>query len=200
MPEMRGCLRSNDSIRAAALGVLLPALLLLAGCSYFRPRDAQRQPYRKLGPSVAYELIRDNPEMLILDLRTPEEYDGETGHLRRAQNIPLERLPYRLLEISSYRGETFLVYCRADNCGDQAIAVLLSSGFENAILMDGGIDAWIRAGFKTVLPATVAGRLPQSPMRPLKPGEKARPVPEVETPELPPPPPPPPLLRGAAAS
>ena len=198
MPEMRGCLRSNDSVRAAALGVLLPALLLLAGCSYFRPRDAQRQPYRKLGPSVAYELIRDNPEMLILDLRTPEEYDGETGHLRRAQNIPLERLPYRLLEISSFRGETFLVYCRADNCGDQAIAVLLSSGFENVILMDGGIDAWIHAGFKTVLPAAAAGRLTPSPVRPLKPGEKSRPVPEVETPELPPPPPP--LLRGAAAS
>ena len=107
-----------------------------------------------------------------------------------------------MLEISSYRPETFLVYCRPDPCGDQAIAVLLSSGFENAILMDGGIDAWIRAGFKTVLPVAAAGRLTQgqSPMRPLKPGEKARPVPEVETPELPPPPPPPPILRGSAAS
>ncbi len=180
--------------------VPLLVLLLPAGCSYLRPRDAQRQPYRKLSPPVAYELIRDNPDMLILDLRTPEEYNGETGHLRRAQNIPLERLPYRILEISSYRGETFLVYCRADTCGDQAIAVLLSSGFENAILMDGGIDAWIHAGFKTVLPAAAAGRLTPSPVRPLKPGEKPRPVPEAETPELPPPPPPPPILRGAAAS
>ena len=188
--------------RTIPLLVLLLVLLLPGGCSYLRPRDAQRQSYRKLSPPVAYELIRDNPDMLILDLRTPEEFNGETGHLRRAQNIPLEKLPYRLLEISSYRPETFLVYCRPDPCGDQAIAVLLSSGFENAILMDGGIDAWIRAGFKTVLPVAAAGRLTQgqSPMRPLKPGEKARPVPEVETPELPPPPPPPPILRGAAAS
>ena len=30
----------------------------------------------------------------------------------------------------------------------------LASGFENVILMDGGIEEWIREGFKTVLPAT----------------------------------------------
>ncbi|HEX3555148.1 MAG TPA: rhodanese-like domain-containing protein [Thermoanaerobaculia bacterium] len=188
--------------RRTILLLVLPLILLLPGaCSYLRPRDAQRQSYRKLGPPVAYELIRDNPDMLILDLRTPQEYNGETGHLQRAQNIPLERLPYRLLEISSYRPETFLVYCRPDGCGDQAIAVLLSSGFENVILMDGGIDAWIRSGFKTVLPAAAAGQRTQSqtPMRPLKPGEKPRPAPEVETPELPPPPPPPPIRRGSAA-
>lgn len=169
------------------------ALLVLGGCSYFRRGQRKADPYRKLSPPVAYELIRDNPEMLVIDLRKPEEYNGETGHIRRARNIPVDLLPYRLLEISAYREETFLVYCRADPCGAEGVADLRSSGFENVILMDGGIDAWIRAGFKTVLPQGIAGQAPQRPLKPLKPGEKSRPVPEVEVPEktpLPPPPPP----------
>lgn len=171
---------------------LVLGLLLLAGCSYFhRSRGHKVDPYRKLSPPVAYELIRDNPEMLILDLRKPGEYNGESGHLRRARNIPVDRLPYRLLEITSYRDETFLVYCRGgDPCGAEGIADLRSSGFENVILMDGGIDAWIRAGFKTVLPASIAGQINQRPLMPLKPGEKSRPVPEIEVPEVPLPPPP----------
>jgi rhodanese-related sulfurtransferase len=170
--------------------LILPVLvvLLFAGCSYFHRSRGKVDPYRKLSPAVAYELIRDNPEMLVLDLRKPEEYNGETGHLQRARNIPVDRLPYRLLEISAYREETFLVYCRADPCGAEGVAGLRSSGFENVMLMDGGIEAWIRAGFKTVLPQGVAGRVNQGPLMPLKPGEKPRPVPEP--PEVPQPPPP----------
>jgi rhodanese-related sulfurtransferase len=167
------------------------ALLLLGGCSYFHRSRGKVDPYRKLGPPVAYELIRDNPEMLVIDLRTPQEFNGETGHLRKALNIPVDRLPYRLLELSAYREETFLVYCRADPCGAEGVADLRSSGFENVILMDGGIEAWIRLGFKTVLPAGTAGAVIRGPLMPLKPGEKPRPVPEIETPEVPLPPPPP---------
>jgi rhodanese-related sulfurtransferase len=162
-------------------------VLLLAGCSYFRRGRSKSDPYRKLSPPVAYEMIRDNPEMLVIDLRTPQEYNGETGHLLRARNIPVDRLPYQLLEISAYRDETILVYCRADSCGGEGVADLRSSGFENAILMAGGIEAWIRAGFKTVLPQGAAGKVNQGPRMPLKPGEKPRPV---ETPDVPLPPPP----------
>jgi len=172
--------------------VLLLAVLLLPGCSYLRRRKAAGPPYRKLSPPVAYELIRDNPGMLVLDLRPPQEFDGATGHLRGSTNIPLQRLPYRLLEISSYREETFLVYCRADDCGAQGMSILLSSGFENAILMDGGIDSWIRSGFRTVLPQSALGRPApaadgKGPIQPLRPGETDKPAPEVDVPQVPPP-------------
>ncbi|HSS76922.1 MAG TPA: rhodanese-like domain-containing protein [Thermoanaerobaculia bacterium] len=163
------------------------AVLLIAGCSYLHRGRGKVDLFRKLSPPVAYELIRDNPEMLVIDLRTPQEYNGETGHIQRARNIPLDRLPYQLLEISAYRDETFLVYCRADSCGADGVANLRSSGFENVILMAGGIESWIRAGFKTVLPKAVAGRVTQAPVMPLKPGEKPRPT---ETPDVPLPPPP----------
>ena len=184
-------MRGPDCHAPPRWAALLLVLLLAGGCSYFhRGKAGDRPSYHELSPSVAYEMIRDNPGMLVLDLRPPQEFDGPTGHLRGATNVPLERLPYRLLELASYRQETFLIYCRTgDDCGQKGMEVLLSSGFEFAILMDGGIDGWIRSGFRTVLPRAIAGRgaPPGGAMRPLTPAETQQPSDEVDIPRVPPP-------------
>lgn len=136
-----------------AFALLLLGSVLLPGCRSFRNRE--RPPFRKITPPVAFEVLRDNPDILVVDLRTRQEFLGETGHIYSARNIPLERLPERMLEIAPFRNDTFLVYCReGDSCGEEGMAILVSSGFENAILIEGGIDGWIRYGFRTVLPAT----------------------------------------------
>lgn len=178
----------RSSVLLVLLLLVLPAF---AGCSLFR-RKGDRPAYRKLTPPVAYEMMRDSPDLLIVDLREPGAFNGETGHVRRAQNIPLERLPYRLLEISTFRDETFIVYCDTPSCAEEGMNILVSSGFENAVLMDGGIDQWIRDGFKTVLPTEAAGRTGTNGaggerLRPLRPGEEKA-VPETDMPPSPPPP------------
>lgn len=177
---------------AAALGT---ALALAFGCASGQPRK-DRFPYRKLRPPLAYEMMRDSPDMLILDLRTPEEFNGPEGHVRRAQNIPLVELERRLPELSAFRDDTFIVYCEDDACADKGVAYLRSQGFEGGVLLEGGIDGWIRSGFRTVLPPRMVGksgrRAPSDsagPLRPLRPGEKPTvPAPEIDVPQGPPPP------------
>ncbi len=147
--------------------LVLLGLLLLAGCRMFRHRE--RPPFRRIRPPVAFEVLRDSPDVLVLDLRSRDEFLGDTGHIFRARNVPLERLTERLGEIEPFRDDTFLVYCRGnDTCGEKGMAILVSSGFENAMLVEGGIDGWIRAGFRTVLPEgptgqSGAGSLPPPP-------------------------------------
>ncbi|HKV13375.1 MAG TPA: rhodanese-like domain-containing protein [Thermoanaerobaculia bacterium] len=174
--------------RLPALLVLILVFTAFAGCSLFR-RKGDRPVYRKLTPPVAYEMMRDSPDMLIIDLRAAAAFNSETGHVRQARNIPLERLPYRLLEISTFRDETFIVYCDVPVCAEEGMNILISSGFENAVLMDGGIDQWIKEGFKTVLPTETAGRTGAEGerLRPLRPGEE-KPAADTETPSSPPPP------------
>ena len=141
--------RSLLSVGALLLGVCE----LASGCRSFRNRE--RPPFRKVSPAVAFEVLRDSPDILVIDLRTRQEFLGDTGHIYQARNIPLNRLPDRLVEIAAFREDTFLVYCRGDDsCGEEGMAILMSSGFENAILIDEGIDGWIRFGFRTMLPAT----------------------------------------------
>jgi rhodanese-related sulfurtransferase len=153
--------RLTRPTRAAGLLLLavflLPLLPGLAGCRTIKARAAaraaSRPAYRTLSPAVAYAMTLDAPDVLILDLRNPQEFQSETGHLRNARNIPLERLPYRMVELSGYRDDTLLVYCRGndDTCGPEGMAILVASGFQDAMLIDGGIDRWIHDGFKTVL-------------------------------------------------
>jgi rhodanese-related sulfurtransferase len=144
--------------RTLALTALLAVTLLaLPGCAMLRRRAAHRPRFARVSPPIAYEMIRDSPGVMIIDLRSPQAFNGDTGHLFRAHNIPLDRLPYRLLEISPFRDDTFLVYCDTPTCAEEGMAILISSGFEDAVLVDGGIDAWIEKGFRTVLPGDLAG-------------------------------------------
>jgi rhodanese-related sulfurtransferase len=144
------------AVSLLACGVLATASL--GGCAtikrWLEARKAHRAAFRVITPAVANEIVRDTPEVVILDLRGPEEFQGPKGHLRNAMNLPLARLPYRLLEIRSYRGETFLVYCDSDQCGTTGMKILQDSGFQDAILIEGGIDAWIRSGFGTFVRAS----------------------------------------------
>jgi rhodanese-related sulfurtransferase len=165
-----------------------------AGCSsvtrWLEARNARKPPFRAVSPPVANEIVRDAPDVFILDLRSPEEFQGPKGHLRNAVNIPLARLPYRLLELRGYRGETFLVYCASDPCGRAGMRILVEdSGFEDAILIAGGIDGWIRSGFPTFVRAS---RL-QPPNARVKAPRHPELVPESHKPmdELPVVPPPP---------
>lgn len=198
-------MRSRTPWLAAGLAAGV-ALSVLAACASSgaapepvrkeRSERSARPPYRRLRPPVAYEMMRDTPDLLILDLRPASEFNGPTGHLRRAQNIPLAELPQRWSELNPFRDDTFLVYCHDDPCAQQGLTQLREHGFDGAVLLVGGIDAWIRAGFRTVLPPGVIGRPGRSPapqvdaagvLRPLRPNEKAVHPPD-DVPQGPPPP------------
>lgn len=131
----------------------LALLLTLPGCLLFRSGDdgEPRQPiFRKVTAPVAFTMMRDSPEMPVLDVRPTEEFHGELGHVKGALSMSLEELEERLVEISFLRGQTFLVYCRSDECDPRVLELLDANGFEDAVLLHGGIEAWVEAGFGTV--------------------------------------------------
>jgi rhodanese-related sulfurtransferase len=129
------------------LGLLAAAALLCAlgaGC-----KSSMNEVFRRVRPQVAFELLRDNPETVILDLRTREAYSGPARHLAGARNYPLDQLEARRFELRFLSDQTFLVYCDTAECAEQGLQWFLDHGFKSAMLMDGGIDAWIAAGYGT---------------------------------------------------
>jgi rhodanese-related sulfurtransferase len=173
--------RSRRRPAVLALAGLALAVLPLVSCHPVARVEGwwSRKPhpaFKKVNATVAYEITRDSPSILVLDLRRPNEFQSDTGHLLHAWNIPLSRLPYRLLDLSPYREETFLVYCRGnDSCGADAMRILVASGFDDAVLIDGGIERWIREGYKTVL--TLAGAPKGTDSGPLEPPTESTPPP-----------------------
>lgn len=142
----------------------LAILLALAAACRSTTSDVE-SPGLRVRPAVAFEMMADAPAMPVIDLRTRKEYDGSLGHLARAYNIPLDEFERKLEELSYLEEVTFLVYCRGwDDCGERAMRMLIGNGFEDAVLMDGGIEAWIHDGFGTVdadmLPVDPGVRIP----------------------------------------
>lgn len=146
--------------RALALAALAPlaGLALMAGlaggslgCRSSGPDDPERPPpFRRVTPPVAFEMLRDAPYLAIVDLRSTAEFRGPLGHINGARNVPMDDLTVRYLELLDLREQTFLVYCGNRECNGETMEFLIGHGFEDAVLIDGGIEAWLADGFGTV--------------------------------------------------
>jgi rhodanese-related sulfurtransferase len=91
-------------------------------------------------------LIESKPDLVVLDVRTPSEY--EDGHIEGAINIPVDELEERLGELDP--GDELLVYCRTGNRSTRAVRLLEENGFTKVLHMNGGVVAWGEAGYSLV--------------------------------------------------
>jgi rhodanese-related sulfurtransferase len=99
--------------------------------------------YGDVSVGHAKELIERNPSLVILDVRTNEEY--RNGHIEGALNIPVDELEERLDELDD--NDELLVYCRTGNRSRTAIEILNENGYEKVHHMNEGITAWIASGY-----------------------------------------------------
>jgi rhodanese-related sulfurtransferase len=123
--------------------LLLGGVLLVAGLLYWQ---SQGGGYTVVNVEEARALIETDSTLLILDVRTPGEFHGASGHLEGALLIPVQELESRLAELEQYRGRPILAYCRTGNRSGTAAALLTRKGF-TAMNMAGGIVEWGRRGY-----------------------------------------------------
>ena len=84
-------------------------------------------------------MMDDNPDAIILDVRTPAEF--ASGHIEGAVNIPVETIGKEPPEGLSDLDATILVYCRSGNRSATASKALVSMGFSE-VYDFGGLNTW----------------------------------------------------------
>lgn len=94
----------------------------------------------------AYKLINDKKEILILDVRTEEEF--KDGHLNDAKSFPLGSIDMDLDELDGYEEAPILVYCERGGRSFQASEILENNGFNQVYNMLGGYSNWLTHSFK----------------------------------------------------
>lgn len=93
----------------------------------------------KITADRAKELMDQNKEAIILDVRTEEEYDS--GHIKGAILIPDYEISEKVEELLTDKSATILVYCRSGRRSALAAASLHDLGYR--IIYDfGGILDW----------------------------------------------------------
>lgn len=92
--------------------------------------------YRNINFEQAKEII-DNEQVIILDVRTDEEF--VTGHIIGAINIPIDELEERLDELQN-KYYKILVYCKSGTRSVVACEILESHEYTNIYNLGGVID------------------------------------------------------------
>jgi rhodanese-related sulfurtransferase len=121
--------------------MLAAGLAILGVMMIFRPLSGEG----RVSPAEAQKMMEERKDVLFLDVRTPAEFSGPSGHLEGALLIPVQDLEDRIGELEQYRGKTIVAYCRTANRSGRAVALLKEHGF-HALNMSGGIVQWNSEG------------------------------------------------------
>lgn len=122
--------------------------VLLASCSAsHRVVAALTANCREIEVGVAHEMMRDNPGVLLLDVRGRGDFTNDLPHLTKAREIPLSELPRRYREIGGWKREPILVFSRDGTEAASACEFLAHQGFPYVSHVAGGIEAWMRGGY-----------------------------------------------------
>ena len=99
--------------------------------------------FESVTPQQAYEILRKDPEAVLLDVRTPQEF--AQGHIEGAKPVPLQVLEERLKSLESLKGRRLIVYCRSGHRSVAASRILADRGFK-PLNVKGGINRWAAEG------------------------------------------------------
>jgi len=110
--------------------VLAMALLMMvAGCA---------SSVRSISPKRAKEMMENNAEVVLVDVRTYEEYVAE--RIPNAIWVPLTDLetqaPLKMADLKA----TYIIYCRSGNRSVEAILLLKEMGYKSLYDLGGIID------------------------------------------------------------
>ncbi|NLV86299.1 MAG: rhodanese-like domain-containing protein [Clostridiales bacterium] len=111
-------------------------MVILTGCT--GGEQMVKSSYATISAAEAKAIIDENDKALILDVRTPEEF--EEGHLENALLIPDYELDARAKDELADKNALILVYCRSGIRSAAAAENLAAMGYTNIYDMGGIID------------------------------------------------------------
>ena len=104
-----------------------------------------------ISPQEASNLIQDNqnnPDFVIIDVRTPQEFTEE--HIENATNIDFYSEAFRDMLNNLDKNKTYLIYCKVGGRSRSALDIMAELNFKEAYNILGGTNQWKAEGLPTV--------------------------------------------------
>ncbi len=92
------------------------------------------------------EIQSNTSKLTLIDVRRPDEFVGELGHIPGATLVTLDQLPERIDTLP--KDKTIIFVCRSGGRSAQATSFALESGFTEVFNMRGGMLLWNEYGLK----------------------------------------------------
>ena len=125
------------------------ALALLAVVSFIPRLMGVLRRGSMLAVDELKQRLDGDEDVLLLDVRTPEDYVGEQVHVHGSKLIPLEELVQRIAEIDDYLEKPVVTICRTDRKSAKAAQLLAQHGFSDVHVAKMGMTDWIKNNYPT---------------------------------------------------
>ncbi|MCW8983437.1 MAG: VTT domain-containing protein, partial [Gammaproteobacteria bacterium] len=126
---------------------VLLAITLLAVASFIPRLIGRLRQKSMVDMTELKQRIDDGEDLLVLDVRSAEDFVGEQGHIAGALNITLEDLSNRLESLAEYEEWPIIIVCRTDRRSAKAAALLAQQGFADVHVARQGMTDWNNLGF-----------------------------------------------------
>ena len=119
---------------------IIALVILIGSMLYKRFPVIGNGKVKNVSAEEAYMLIKENKDILILDVRTPSEY--KSGHIKGAKSLPVNSFAVELKKLESYKDRPILVHCASGGRSPSAVRILLKNNFKNVYHMNRGLSGW----------------------------------------------------------
>lgn len=106
--------------------------------------DMGGHPYRLVSVPELQSMLK-NKDFVMINVYTPWEKDIPGTDLR----IGYDQLAENMEQLPAEKDAKILVYCLSGGMSKKAVATLVTNGYTNIWMLDGGLTSWDAAGLPT---------------------------------------------------
>jgi rhodanese-related sulfurtransferase len=100
-----------------------------------------QEPFKRISAAEAKQMIDQG--VTVVDVRTPAEWGN--GHIPQAQHVPLDSILARPRDV--IKDDNVIFVCQVGQRSALAAEMAAAVGFRTLYNLEGGTDAWIKAGY-----------------------------------------------------
>lgn len=98
---------------------------------------------KTISASELQQVLARDENAVVLDVRTPAEFGAV--HVPQAANVPLDELDSHLTAGRIARDQPVYLLCQSGGRATRAAEKLAAQGFAQAVVVEGGTNAWVAA-------------------------------------------------------
>ena len=116
------------------------AIILGSGCS--KADESKLAELNHVTSEQALAMINSENPPVVIDVRTPEEFNNELGHIPGARLIPMQNTADSMAVYEQFKDRDILLVCRSGRRSGIVGEELVGAGFKHVYNLQGGMNGW----------------------------------------------------------
>ncbi|WP_339713514.1 rhodanese-like domain-containing protein [uncultured Sneathiella sp.] len=139
-------IKNKSHFRLVLAGVLLAVVSsALIAMTLVQADDSYKEfGYRMITPLETEALLKQQPDVVVLDIRTPEEFNA--GHIAGAVNIDYFAADFADRIAGLDPAKTYVLHCKSGGRSDRSLPLMRANNITNVHHLEAGFDGWKAAG------------------------------------------------------